>query len=80
MKITHSIHITPSTYDKLFELPCVSSVVQTDSLRRSVTVCLVPSLTEGRLRAYTGDWLVEYESGMWQCFGAEAYQRLAIKQ
>jgi len=75
MKVTRTIRITSDAYEELFHLPCVTAVFREVGKRISY-VTLSPESTRGRLRALSGDYLVEFSSGEWQCFGAEAYQHL----
>lgn len=76
MKVKFSLKITPDTYERMFTLPCVTSVMRNEKKSKLFTVTLSPELTEGQLRANTGDWLVQYANGKWQVFGSAAYETL----
>lgn len=73
MKTIQSVPISNATYEKLFSVPCVTSVLRTG---KDITVTLDASLTKGSLRASSGDYLVQFASGLWQRFGPEAWQKL----
>lgn len=75
MKVTRTIRITSDVFEELFHLPCVTAVFR-EAGKQISHVTLSPGYTRGRLRAVSGDYLVEFASGKWQCFGPEAFLRI----
>jgi len=59
--------------DKFSLLPCVSAVT---GARCAPVAHLDPNATKGSLTVHAGEYLVQYASGLWQRYGAEAYNRL----
>ena len=80
MNVKFSIQIHPSTYERMFTLPCVTAVVRDEKKNNFLTVALSSNVTNGCLRAYTGDWLVQCETGEWQVYDASAYKELVRNQ
>lgn len=76
MDIKYHIHIDNATYKKVAELPCVKSICRNE---RGIKVILSPDYTHGRLVAHTGEYIAQYSSGLWQCYGAESFQRVILK-
>lgn len=69
-----SVCVEPSSYERLFALPCVTCVCREGG---TIKVLLNQTHTWGSTcRASTGDWLVEMVPGKWRRFSHKEYARL----
>lgn len=69
MKVTKQIKITKFTLGNIKKLECVENIETADG---KVTVYLKKEMTNGRLEANMNQFLVQFQNGMWQVYGAEA--------
>ncbi len=76
MRILRSIRVWSDNLDELRKLECLRSVI-VDGVR-GITCHIKDNRTTGSLVAHSGDWLVEYETGMWQRFGDTAHSTLVF--
>lgn len=77
MNIKRTIRIAKHNISQIAELSCVTNV-EMNVVTRKCTVHLSDKHTKGRTAAHDNDYIVMFGSGIWQCFGAEAYQRLVL--
>lgn len=75
MKIIFSIRVHRDNLERLRQLKCLQSVDVSEDGKK-ITCQFKDNKTRGSLIARTGDWLVEFSSGLWQRYGNEAYQGL----
>lgn len=73
MKVTKQIKITKFTLGNIKKLECVENIETADG---KVTVYLKKDMTNGRLEANMNQFLVQFQNGMWQVYGAEAINNL----
>lgn len=73
MKIIKTIKIDKSNIEEISSLECVESIDwwHDDTL----VVQLDNKFTRGRQTLMQGDYLCQFESGLWQRYGAEAMNR-----
>lgn len=72
MKIKRSIKIAKDTVAELEALDCVNSVAVSGS---EILVILSDVNNKGNTIAHKGDFLCQFDSGLWQRFGSEAMNR-----
>lgn len=72
MDIIRQIRVQVQNVEVLKHLDCVRDI-KTDG--NKITVYLKDNKTLGNRIALTDEWLAEYQTGMWQRFGKEAYQQ-----
>lgn len=77
MRILRSIKVWNGNIDKLNQLECLRSI-NVDEKTKDVTCHIKDNKTMSSLIAHSGDWLVEYETGMWQRFGDNAHSMLVF--
>ncbi|WP_333615660.1 hypothetical protein [Bacteroides pyogenes] len=77
MQIVESIKFEGRNLTEVFKLECVERIIKLDD--NSPHVYLSPKFTDGRRYLRKGEYLVKFANGMWQVFGAEAYQKLNKK-
>lgn len=77
MKIIKTIRIGRSNVEELSSLGCVDMIEWCNDC--TLTVHIKPSTTKGRLTARTGEFLCQFESGLWQRFGSEALGKTICK-
>ena len=73
MKIKNIWKVCRANRDSLSETPCVRTVTDSPD---GLSVLLDPMYTRGRTVARSGDYIVQYASGLYQRFGSEAFARL----
>lgn len=75
MKVIKTIKIDKSNIEEISSLECVDGFEwwHDDTL----VVRLRPEFTKGRQTLMDGDFLCQFESGLWQRFGAEALNRIS---
>lgn len=69
MKVIKQIKITKFTLGNIKKLECVENI---ETANGKVTVYL----KNGRLEANMNQFLVQFQNGMWQVYGAEAINNL----
>lgn len=74
MQIVESIKFEGKNLTEMFANECVKSISKTDN--GNIIVYLKGEYTYGRSFMRKGEYLCRFESGLWQVFGAEAYDRL----
>lgn len=75
MRIDRHIRVCWANKALLTSLPCVVSVTRDEG---PITVKLNPEMTQGVTTAHYGDHIVHFASGLWQRYGALAFQRLEL--
>lgn len=76
MKIKRNIKIDKSNIEEISSLECVEWFdLWHDG---TLVVKLSPEYTKGRLTLKSGDYLCQFDSGLWQRYGAEAMSRALI--
>lgn len=78
MKITQYIKVWRETVGRLEEIDCVEAVSVAPADPKAVTVSLLKDKTKGCRFAHTGDYLVKFETGLWQRFGCNAFKALCL--
>lgn len=78
MKIIQHVKVWRKTVGELKTLDCVETVSVNPADPKAVTVRLFDSKTRGHRFAHTGDYLVKFETGLWQRFGCNAFQALHL--
>lgn len=73
MKAIKQIKITKFTLGNIKKLECVENI---KTVNGKVTVCLKKDMTNGRLEANMNQFLVKFQNGMWQVYGAKAINNL----
>lgn len=74
MKAIKHIRIKKETVSELQKLDAVEKVeLMPDG---EIMVLLKQEATEGRREAFKGEYLVQWENGLWQRFGDAAFQTL----
>lgn len=73
MKAIKQIKITKFTLGNIKKLECVENI---KTVNGKVTVYLKKDMTNGRLEANMNQFLVKFQNGMWQVYGAEAINNL----
>lgn len=74
MKAIKHIRIKKETVSEILRLDAVERV--DISHGENITVLLKREFTEGRREAFKGEYLVQWENGLWQRFGDAAFQIL----
>ncbi len=78
MNITQHIRIWRKDVEKIKTLDCIESIDFPSHSQTAVTVVIAKDKTLGRNIAHEGDHLVQFANGLWQRFGAEAFNRLSF--
>lgn len=74
MKVIKTIKIEKSNIDELSKLDCVDSIdCKSDG---TISVRIGDKYTKGNQVLFKGDYLCQFESGLWQRFGSEALNRI----
>lgn len=76
MKIIEATRFDGRNIGYVFGLECVDGIIKNDN--GEPTVLVKSNCTRGRRTARKGDYLCKFSNGMWQVFGAEAYDKLDI--
>ncbi len=79
MKITRSVKVCRGNMKELEQLDCLAFIKTDEKDKRHITCRLKNSATQGFPVAHTGEYLVQYETGMWQRVGAGVYASLVFK-
>ena len=74
MKAIQHIKIERRNIEKLKALDCIRKIEEDKT--GNITCYLHPESTCGLPIAKEGEYLVQFETNMWQCFGAIAYLAL----
>lgn len=74
MKVKKTIRVRKETVNELLKQECVERVEQWHD--GNIVVKLLPGYTDGKPELYKGEYLVQFNSGKWQRFGSEAFQKL----
>lgn len=74
MKVKKTIRVRKEAVDDLLKQECVERVEQWHD--GNIVVKLFPGYTDGKPELRKGEYLVQFNSGKWQRFGAEAFQKL----
>lgn len=74
MKVKKTIRVRKETVNELLKQECVERVEQWHD--GNIVVKLLPGYTDGKPELYKGEYLVQFNSGKWQRFGTEAFQKL----
>ena len=74
MKVIYSIKVHKDNVSQLKKLDCFTSV-RKDTAGKIICQ-FKDNKTRGSMIARTGDYVVQFGSGEWQRFGAEAYSSL----
>lgn len=63
---------------ELEKLDCLAFVKTDDKDPKQITCRIKDGMTQGSPVAHTDDFLVQYETGLWQRFGANAHASLVF--
>lgn len=74
MKVKKTIRVRKETVNELFKQECVDKIELWHD--GNIVVKLLPGYTDGKPELCKGEYLVQFNSGKWQRFGAEAFQKL----
>lgn len=74
MKVKKTIRVRKETVNDLLKQECVERVEQWHD--GNIVVKLFPCYTDGKTELRKGEYLVQFNSGKWQRFGAEAFNKL----
>lgn len=74
MKVKKTIRVRKDTVNDLLKQECVERVDQCHD--GNIVVKLFPGYTDGKPELRKGEYLVQFNSGKWQRFGADAFQKL----
>lgn len=74
MKVKKTIRVRKETVNDLLNQECVERVEQWHD--GNIVVKLFPVYTDGNPELRKGEYLVQFNSGKWQRFGAEAFKKL----
>ena len=74
MKVKKTIRVSKETVNDLLKQKCVERVEQLHY--GNIVVKLFPGYTDGKPELRKGEYLVQFNSGKWQRFVAEAFQKL----
>lgn len=74
MEVKKTIRVRKETVNELLKQECVERVEQWHD--GNIVVKLLPGYTDGKPELRKGEYLVQFNSGKWQRFGAEAFQKL----
>lgn len=74
MKVKKTIRVRKETVNDLLKQECVERVEQWND--GNIVVKLFPGYTDGKTELRKGEYIVQFNSGKWQRFGAEAFQKL----
>lgn len=75
MKIIKDIHFNGRITEEILELPCVKEFGKD---RKGKPIIIIDNnLTLGRTIARIGDHIMQFETGMWQVFGACAVEKIS---
>ena len=74
MKVKKTIRVRKETVNDLLKQECVERVDQCHD--GNIVVKLFPGYTDGKLELRKGEYLVQFNSGKWQRFGADAFKKL----
>lgn len=74
MKVKKTIRVRKETVNELLKQECVERVELWHN--GNIVVKLLPGYTDGKTELYKGEYLVQFNSGKWQRFGSEAFQKL----
>ena len=74
MKVKKTIRVRKETVNDLLRQECVERVELWHD--DNIVVKLFPGYTDGKQELRKGEYLVQFNSGKWQRFGAEAFQKL----
>ena len=74
MKVKKTIRVRKETVNDLLKQECVERADQCHD--GNIVVKLFPGYTDGKLELRNGEYLVQFNSGKWKRFGAEAFQKL----
>ena len=75
MKVKKTIRVRKETVNELLKQECVERVEQWHD--GNIVVKLLPGYTDGKPELCKGEYLVQFNSGKWQRFGTEAFQKLS---
>lgn len=76
MKIIRSVKVWRKSIDELKSLGCFEFVKTDENDPRQVTCRFKHGATKGAPIAHTGDYIVQYETGLWQRMGVNVYEEL----
>ena len=71
MEIIEAIKFDGINLNDIFKLECVDGIIK--FTKDEPCVFLKHDYTEGRRRAYKGDYICKLSNGMWQVFSPEEY-------
>ena len=74
MKVKKTIRVRKETVNDLLNQECVERVEQWHD--GNIVVKLFHGYTDGKPELRKGEYLVQFNSGKWQRFGADAFQKL----
>lgn len=74
MKVKKTIRVSKETVNDLLKQKCVERVEQLHD--GNIVVKLFTGYTDGKTELRKGEYIVQFNSGKWQRFGAEAFHKL----
>lgn len=78
MRITRSVKVWHDNMKELNKLDCLDFIKTDEKDPKQITCRFKDGMTQGSQVAHTGDYLVQYETGLWQRFGANVYASLVF--